>query len=299
MLPRMDETASIFEHRVPTRDGLSLYCREYRPSRPSSAPAVLCLPGLTRNSRDFASLAEWLAVTHRVLTPDLRGRGLSDHDPNWRNYQPMTYVGDIGTLLAALAAPRVIVIGTSLGGLLAMMMAAMLPNALAGVVLNDIGPEVDKVGTDRIAGYVGKLPPVVTWQDAAAQARLIHGRAMPDFTDADWLRFVQCTYRDDGTGHPRLDMDLRIGDAMREAAGPLPDLWPLFRLLAKVPTLAIRGATSDILSAATFARMQQENPDLQVLTVPNRGHTPTLDEAVCRGAIRALLERIPPVAAAG
>lgn len=297
MLRRMDESTAIVEHRVPTRDGLTLFCREYLPVQPSAAPTVLCLPGLTRNSRDFASLAEWLARTHRVLAPDLRGRGLSDHDPNWKNYQPMTYVGDIGTLLTTLATPRVIVIGTSLGGLLAMMMAAMLPGVLAGVVLNDIGPEIDRTGTDRIAGYVGKLPPVVTWQDAAAQARLIHGPAMPDFTDEDWMRFVHCTYRDDGTGHPRLDMDPRIGDAVRETAGPVPDLWPLFRLLAKVPTLAIRGATSDILSAETFARMQQEKPDLQVLTVPNRGHTPTLDEPICRGAIRALLDRVLPPAA--
>jgi pimeloyl-ACP methyl ester carboxylesterase len=290
MLPRRDESPGIVEHRVPTRDGLSLYCREYRPLRPTSAPTVLCLPGLTRNSRDFTSLAEWLAASHRVLTPDLRGRGRSDHDPNWRNYQPMTYVGDIAALLTALAAPNVVVIGTSLGGLLAMMMAAMLPGVLAGVVLNDIGPEVDKSGTDRIASYVGKLPPIVTWQDAASQSRLIHAAALPDFMEEDWLKFARCTYRDDGAGRPVLDMDPHIGDAMRDAAGPLPDLWPLFRLLGKVPTLAIRGATSDILSPATFARMQQEKPDLQRLTVPNRGHAPTLDEPMCRSAIRALLD---------
>ena len=299
MLPGMTDSGSVVEHRVPTQDGLSLYCREFLPPRPSSAPAVLCLPGLTRNSRDFAGLAEWLAGTHRVLTPDLRGRGRSDHDANWKNYQPLTYVGDIAVLLAGLGAPRVVVIGTSLGGLLAMMMAAMLPKVLAGVVLNDIGPEIDKSGTDRIAGYVGKLPPVVTWQDAASQARLVHAAALPDFTEDDWLRFARCTYRDDGAGRPVLDMDPRIGDAMREAAGPLPDLWPLFRLLNPVPTLAIRGATSDILSAATLSRMQQEKPDLQVLSVPNRGHTPTLDEPPCRGAIRALLERIAPVADEG
>jgi len=293
----MVESAATVEHRVPTRDGLMLFCREYRPLQSSAAPTVLCLPGLTRNSRDFSSLAEWLARTHRVLAPDLRGRGLSDHDPNWKNYQPLTYVGDIGTVLTALSTPRVIVIGTSLGGLLAMMMAAMLPGVLAGVVLNDIGPEIDKTGTDRIADYVGKLPPVVTWDDAASQARLIHGPAMPDFSQEDWLEFVHRTYRDDGTGHPRLDMDPRIGDAMRETAGPAPDLWPLFRLLRDVPTLAIRGEMSDILSAATLARMQQEKPDLQVLSVPNRGHAPTLDEPECRGAIRALLERVTPAVA--
>lgn len=287
------EVVTAAEHRVRTPDGLSLYCREYRSTEPSHAPTVLCLPGLTRNSRDFTPLAEWLAATHRVLTPDLRGRGRSDHDPNWHNYQPMTYVGDIGALLAALGVSRVVVIGTSLGGLLAMMMAAMLPGVLAGVVLNDIGPEIDKSGTDRIAGYVGTLPPVVSWQDAAAQSRLIHHAALPDFTADDWLHFAQCTFRDDGRGRPILDMDPHIGDAMRETTVPPPELWPLFRRLDDVPTLAIRGAMSDILSPATFERMQQEKPDLEVLTVPNRGHAPTLDEPICRRAIRALLERIP------
>lgn len=290
----MADTATWLEHRIAAADGLSLYCREYLPKGevPAAAPAVLCVPGLTRNCRDFESLALWLSTTHRVLTPDLRGRGRSDYDPDPRRYQPLTYVGDIATMLQALGVRRVFWIGTSLGGLLAMLMASMRPGLLAGAVLNDVGPEIDPAGAARIAGYVGRLPPVRSWEDAAAQARLVNGVALPDFTDADWMRFARCAYRDDGTGRPVVDMDPRIGDAVREAAGPAPDLWPMFRALLPVPTLAIRGASSDILSAATLARMCEIKPDLETLVLEGRGHAPTLDEPACRAAIAALLARV-------
>lgn len=281
------------EHWIVLRDGLRMYCREYGPQH-RSRPALLCLPGLTRNSRDFDGLAASLADRWRVLTPDLRGRGRSDHDPNWRQYQPMTYVADIGELLQQLGEPRVVVIGTSLGGLLAMLMAALHPAALAGAVLNDIGPELEASGLARIATHVGRLPPVSTWDEAAAQARFVNGAALPDYTDQDWRRFARATYRDDGTGRPVLDMDPRIGDAMREApVGAAPDLWPLFGMLSGVPVLALRGETSDILSPATFAKMSAIKPDLRTLTVPRRGHAPTLDEPECREAIREFLEAMP------
>jgi pimeloyl-ACP methyl ester carboxylesterase len=294
MLQRMADAAHWLEHRIPVADGLSLYCREYRPRGdvPAASPAVLCIPGLTRNSRDFEALALWLSTTHRVLTPDLRGRGRSDYDPDPRRYQPLTYVGDLTTMLQALGAQRVFWIGTSLGGLLAMLMAAMRPALLAAVVLNDVGPEIDPAGAARIAGYVGRLPPVRTWEDAAAQARLVNGLALPDFTDDDWMRFARRAYRDDGAGHPIVDMDPRIGDAVRETAGPAPDLWPVFRALASVPTLAIRGALSDILSAQTLAKMREVKPNLETLVLEGRGHAPTLDEPACRSAIRALLEQV-------
>jgi pimeloyl-ACP methyl ester carboxylesterase len=294
MLRRMAEPAHWLEHRIPSADGLSLYCREYRPPGEvaATAPTVLCVPGLTRNCRDFEPLALWLATSHRVLTPDLRGRGRSDYDPDPSRYQPLTYAGDLATILQALGAQRVFWIGTSLGGLLAMLMAAMRPGQLAGVVLNDIGPEIDPAGAARIAGYVGRLPPVRSWEDAAAQARLVNGVALPDFTDEDWMRFARCAYRDDGAGRPVIDMDPRIGDTVRGTAGPAPDLWPVFRALAPVPTLVIRGALSDILSASTLARMREVKPDLETLVLEGRGHAPTLDEPACRVAIRALLERV-------
>ena len=277
------------EHFVTLRDGLRMYCREYGVAD-AEHPAVLCLPGLTRNCRDFEALARWLAVTHRVLTPDLRGRGRSDFDPVWKNYQPLTYATDVGELLDALVAPRVTIVGTSLGGLIAMILALLKPGCLAAVTLNDVGPELDPAGLARIAGYVGKLPPVVTWEDAASQARLVNGAALPDFAAADWMRFARAAYRDDGAGRPVLDMDPRIGDAIREANGPTPDLWVLFRALGSVPTLVLRGELSDLLSSATLAKMQAAKPDLRAVVVPRRGHAPTLDEAECRAAIRSLLE---------
>ncbi len=290
----MNDMPAFVEHFVTLRDGLKMYCRAYGVANANRArPTVLCLPGLTRNSRDFEPLARELAGRWRVLTPDLRGRGRSGHDPNWRQYQPTTYVADVGELLQQRGEPRVVVIGTSLGGLIGMLMAALNPAALAGLVLNDVGPEVDPAGLARIATYVGKLPPVQSWEEAAAQARQVNGAALPDYTDADWMRFARATYRDDGHGRPVLDMDPRIGDAVREVpTAAAPDLWPLFGMLARVPTLAIRGASSDILSAATLARMAQVKPDLRTLLVPNRGHAPTLDEPVCLAAIRSFLESI-------
>jgi pimeloyl-ACP methyl ester carboxylesterase len=282
----------IHDHRLRAADGLELFVREYLPDAPAAGPPVLCVPGLTRNHRDFEALATDLARTHRVLTPDLRGRGNSGWDPNPANYQPLVYVGDLVMLLAALGAIKVFWIGTSLGGLLGMMTAAMRPGLLVGAVLNDIGPEIDPAGAARIASYVGQLPPVRSWADAVAQAKQIHGPSLPDFTDADWLRFARCTYRDGADGVPVPDMDPRIGDAVRTSPAPLPDLWPLFRALATVPTLVIRGALSDILSTATLERMQREKPDLETLVLPGRGHAPTLDEPEARAAIRRLLDRV-------
>jgi pimeloyl-ACP methyl ester carboxylesterase len=163
---------------------------------------------------------------------------------------------------------------------------------LAAAVLNDVGPEIDPAGLARIAGYVGQLPPVQTWADAAAQARLVNGSALPDFTAADWARFARCTFRDDGHGRPILDMDPNIGVATRSASGPTPNLWPVFHAFVKLPTVVIRGAISDILSAATVTKMLEIKPDLVSVTVPNRGHAPTLDEPECRAAIRALLDSL-------
>jgi pimeloyl-ACP methyl ester carboxylesterase len=288
----MNDTSGYLEHFVTLRDGLRMYCREYGAAQ-RHGPALLCLPGLTRNCRDFESLARGLSNQWRVLTPDLRGRGRSDYDRVYQNYQPLTYVADVGELLLQRAESRVVVIGTSLGGLIAMLMGALNPTVLAGVVLNDVGPELNPVGLARIGAYVGELPPVRTWEDAAAQARLINGSALPDYTHEDWMRFAQATYRDDGRGTPVADMDSRIGDAMREApGGAAPDLWPLYGRLASVPTLAIRGETSDILSPATFTMMKERKPDLRTLLVTSRGHAPTLDEPICRAAIRSFLETI-------
>jgi pimeloyl-ACP methyl ester carboxylesterase len=166
-------------------DGLNLYCRVYASAQQQN-PTVLCLPGLTRNSRDFAVLAAHLATRYRVLTPDLRGRGRSDHDPHWQNYHPGTYLADIWALLQAQPSGRIAVIGTSLGALLAMAMAAERPETVAGIVLNDAGPEIDPAGLARIAQYVGKQAPVNSWSEAVAYTRAVYGEALPGLSEEQW-----------------------------------------------------------------------------------------------------------------
>lgn len=272
-------------------DGLQLYYRDY-PSLASTHAPVLCLPGLTRNSRDFETLALHLQRRRRVLSPDLRGRGRSQYDPHWNNYHVGTYVADLALLLAAAVAPRVVVIGTSLGGILAMLLATTSAPSLVGVVLNDIGPEVAPAGATRIAAYVGRAAPVTSWSAAAEQARAINAAAFPDGTEADWLAFAHRNYVETD-GAIRVDMDPRIGDAVRAAsAGAAPDLWAVYPALTALPTLAIRGELSDVLSVETFERMQREKPDLRRLTVPRRGHAPTLDEPQCVAAIDAFLSAL-------
>jgi pimeloyl-ACP methyl ester carboxylesterase len=273
-------------------DGLRLYYRDYPAATPGRLP-VLCLPGLTRNCRDFESTAVRLQHTRRVLSADLRWRGCSQYDPNVMNYHPGTYVGDLARLLADAGVERVILFGTSLGGILSMLIAATTPQVPAAVILNDIGPEVAQEGLQRIASYVGRHGPVRNWQEAAEQMRAMYGVAMPDASDADWLAFARRSYSE-VDGVPRLDVDAGVGEAVRAApAGAAPDLWPVFAALRPLPTLAIRGGLSDVLSGATFDRMAREKPDLERLTVSRRGHPPLLDEPECVAAIDDFLARLP------
>lgn len=273
-------------------DGLRLYYRDYAAAEPGRLP-VMCLPGLTRNCRDFEGTALRLQRTRRVLSPDLRGRGRSQYDPQWQNYHPGTYVADLARLLADAGVERVILLGTSLGGLLSMILSATAPQVPAAVILNDIGPEVAPEGLQRISAYVGRSGPVRNWEEAAAQMRATYGLAMPDAGEEDWLAFARRSFTE-VDGVPRLDVDPGVGEAVRAApAGAAPDLWPLFAALKPVPTLAIRGELSDVLSAATFDRMAAEKSDLQRLTVARRGHPPLLDEPECVVSIDAFLASLP------
>jgi pimeloyl-ACP methyl ester carboxylesterase len=273
-----------------SHDGLRLCARIYAgPNR--SAPTVLCLHGLTRNSRDFEDLAPHLQRHYRVIVPDLRGRGFSARDPNPQNYQPVVYVQDILALLGAVGAPRVAVVGTSLGGMLAMMLGFSHPARIAGIVLNDVGPEIDPVGMERIKQYAGRLPPARTWKVAVAQTVAVYGDAWPGLAPDRWAALARRGYREDAVGEVELDADPNIGEALRAAPAATLNLWPLWGALRNIPTLAIRGARSDILSAATFARMKRENPSLQQLEVANRGHVPLLDEPECIAALDAFLSR--------
>ncbi len=265
--------------------------RDYAgPPRASRVPA-LCLPGLTRNARDFESLALELAHTRRVLSPDLRGRGLSAPDPQPANYHPGTYLRDVLALLADAEAPRVLAIGTSLGGLLTLLLAAAKPESLAAAILNDIGPVVEQAGLARIRGYVGKSTPMRGWSEAAAACRAANQAALPDLSDDDWLAFARRCCVESADGQTRFDYDPRIAEPFA-GAGATPaaaDPWQLWAPLERIPTLVIRGAHSDILSAATLAEMLRRKPDTLAVTVPNRGHAPLLDEPEARAAIRSFV----------
>ena len=276
------------EYWFDSHDGLRLYSRVYA-SAAADAPVVLCLHGLMRNSRDFGELAVHLAARHRVIVPDIRGRGLSARDRNFNNYQIPVYLQDVLTLLAGLGAAQASIIGTSMGGLMAMLLAATQPKLVSRIVLNDVGPEVDPRGLERIRGYAGRAAPVRSWAEAAAQVRADYESAWPNLSDARWDEIARLSYRASAQGVPEVDADPLIGEPLRNTSAAAPDLWPFWGALAHVPTLAIRGAHSDVLSAATLQRMQRTKPDLEVLTVANRGHAPLLDEPECVAGIDAFL----------
>ncbi len=268
-------------------DGLTLYARDYQHAAPKAT--VLCLHGLTRNSADFAHLCDQLNDDYRLVSVDQRGRGLSDYDPDPANYNPQVYVRDMLTLLDHLQLGRVTVIGTSMGGVITMALAATAPNRLEAVVLNDIGPEIDPVGIERIRGYVGKLSPVGDWEDAAAQVRATNALAFPDYTAADWLGFARNVYREGDDGVPVPAYDPAIAQSLSENRATA-DMWPLFDCLKDARAMVIRGATSDILAPACVAEMQRRRPDLVTVEIPNRGHAPMLDEPQALVAIRGFLD---------
>jgi pimeloyl-ACP methyl ester carboxylesterase len=276
------------EYWYDSQEGLRLFARVY-PAPAAAAPTVVCLHGLMRTGRDFEELATHLAAHSRVIVPDVRGRGLSARDPNFNNYQIPIYLTDLLRMLAGLAAVRVTLIGTSMGGLMAMVLAAMQPDVVAGIVLNDVGPEVDPAGLARIRGYAGKAPPVRDWAGALAQVRAVYGAALPGLDDARLMELARAGYREDEHGVPQPDADPLIAEPLKDTSGAAPNLWPLWAAIARVPMLAIRGAQSDILSEAALARMQREKPDLRTLSVANRGHAPLLDEPECIAAIEEFL----------
>jgi pimeloyl-ACP methyl ester carboxylesterase len=276
------------EYWFESHDGLRLFSRVY-PGPAAGAPVVLCLHGLMRNGRDFGKLAAHLAERYRVIVPDVRGRGFSARDPDFRNYQIPVYLQDLTTLLTHLGAPRVAIIGTSMGGLMAMVLAASAPQWLTAIVLNDVGPEVDPAGLERIRGYAGKAAPVRDWTEAVAQLRATYGIVWPDLSDERWEELVRLSYRENAGGTPEVDADPSIGELLRDTRAAAPDLWPLWQTLTRVPMLAIRGAHSDVLSASTLERMLRGHAGLKTLTVANRGHPPLLDEPECIAAIDEFL----------
>ena len=270
----------------PSDDGLRLYARDYPGPRPGS-PAVMCLPGLTRNSKDFDELAGHLSQRYRVVCPDQRGRGRSQRDPDATRYRPDRYLADMITLLNVLAVDTLTVIGTSLGGMMGILMMATHPQRVGALVVNDMGPEIDPVGIARIISYVGKTAPVANWADAAAQTALLNGIAFPAYDDARWAAMARKLYVQEGA-KPVLDYDPAISSGLNSGSAT-PDLWPLFDMLPDNPILVVRGATSDILSVATLAEMTRRRPSLQTVSVAGVGHAPMLDEPESLGAIVSFL----------
>lgn len=278
------------DHLWWSADGLRLHARVYGEN--SAGLPILCLPGLTRNARDFEVLAPLLAQTNPVYALNLRGRGESAYAKDSLTYVPLTYAQDVAAMLDAAGIDRFISIGTSLGGIVTMLLAAMLPGRLAGAVFNDVGPEIDATGLARIRTYVGQSGSEPTWVHAARSAADTHGVAYPDWQIDDWLRFVKRTHRVTPEGRIVADYDPNIAQPFRVPGGESGgDLWPAFAALKTVPTLIVRGGESDILAASTAQMMLDRLDSGTLITIPGTGHAPTLDEPAAQTAITALVAR--------
>ncbi|MDF2366002.1 alpha/beta hydrolase [Sneathiella sp.] len=281
------------ENYYPSPDGLKLYYREY--GSDETAVPLLCLSGLTRSSLDFHDFAERYSKTRKVYTLDYRGRGRSAYDTDYKNYNPQTYLGDIFAFLTAKGIEKALFVGTSLGGLLTIAMAGLAKNFIAGAILNDVGPEVDKSGSSRILDYVGKDVRFVSLEEAAAEQKRIYGGALPDISDEDWLGQSETTFiYDEAAKNYRFNYDLSLARALADQLNSEEqvDLWPFFKELGDLPVLAIRGALSDVLSAEVFARMQEEDPDMEALTLENRGHVPLLNEPEALAKLDEFIARV-------
>ena len=273
-----------------SRDGLQLYYRDY--AGPADRPPLLMLHGLTRNSRDFEYIAGRYAGDWRVIAVDFRGRGHSQYDPNSANYRPPTYAMDILQLLDELGIDRAVFMGTSLGGLVTMIVATVAPDRIAGVLLNDVGPQLNMVGIDRIKSYVGKPIIFRDWDEAASALRNRHQTIQPGYTDEQWNHYTRRVLRETERG-VEFDYDMRIAEPFDAAnSGEAPDIWPYYRALAGRPILVLRGEHSDLLTDDALARMATEIPDVETVIVLGVGHAPDLDEPEAVAAIDRLLERV-------
>lgn len=263
---------------------------------PRNAPlTVLCLHGLTRNGRDFEVLANHLSTDYRVITADQRGRGRSQWDPDPSNYKIPVYAKDMICLLDQLRLERVVLIGTSMGGLISMTLGVSQPARVQGIVLNDIGPEIPAAGVRRLREALNTPAEISTWSDAAQRAKWVNAQAFPEYGPSDWDAFARRTYTEDATGRPVPAYDPAILKALDEPSdpdAPPRTMWPLWTQLASIPMLAIRGEISDFLSAEILENMGARHPNLTALTLPNRGHAPMLDEPASVVAIDRFLESL-------
>lgn len=274
------------------RDGLRLHFRDY--PGPNDQPPLLCLPGLTRNARDFEAFAERWSPRFRVIAVDYRGRGESELDPDPSRYVPLTYAHDVIALLDHLGVADAIFVGTSLGGLVTMLIAAMEDERIAGALLNDIGPEIAPEGIERIRTYVGKPASFGSFAEAGATMMARAGDVYPRWGAAEWERFARrCCREDEGAVVYDYDMGIALPFAAANEAVQ-PDLWPWLDALKGKPVTILRGELSDLFAQNVAARMVDVlGEGAELVTVPEVGHAPSFDEPESVAALKRLLERVP------
>jgi pimeloyl-ACP methyl ester carboxylesterase len=280
---------------ITTQDGLKLHIIAYG-SRPAASLPVVCLPGLARTTADFNVLAMALATDplrpRYVVAIDSRGRGRSDFDRDPFNYNFATELADLLAVLTALDIGPAVFVGTSRGGILAMLLASVRPTAIAGVVLNDIGPVIEVQGMARIKGYVGHLPEPKSFADGADILRRLFAAQFPKLSDDDWTAFSRRAFKEqDGKLHPTYDVRIAMTLEGIDVEQPLQSLWTEFEALARVPVMVIRGANSDVLSPATVEAMRALRPDLDAIEVPDQGHAPLLADQETIGRVGAFIAR--------
>lgn len=279
-----------------SNDGLKLHFRDYSggegPDR-EGLPPVICLHGLTRNARDFAEVADRLAGKWRVIVPEMRGRGMSEYAADSATYNPLQYVQDLVALLEQEGIERFIAIGTSLGGLMTMLLAASDPDRIVAAVLNDIGPDVDGAGIERIREYVGQGRSYATWMHAARALQEVHGEAHPKFGIEQWLDMAKRSMVVQQNGRIGFDYDMKIAEPFADDDGAAPpDLWPALQALDERPVLFVRGERSDILTEATLEKMLARLPQASAVTIVGSGHAPLLTEPESVAAMDALFAKI-------
>ncbi len=281
------------EHFYKSSDGLDLYYRVY--GNATDRLPIVCLSGVTRNSGDFAEFSEVFSKDRQVFCLDYRGRGKSDWDPDYKNYNPQTYLGDIFVFLTTVQIEKAVFVGTSLGGLLCMGLSGLTPQYVAAVILNDVGPDISIEGSSRIAGYIGTDVRYQTIEEVAASQKASYSTVYPDVESEYWINTAHVGFKyDENDQNFKPNYDLAIGKALVEqTSGEQPiDLWAFFETMKAKPLLAIRGALSDVLSEETFQKMQTVNPEMQYLTLANRGHVPILNEPPALEKITEFLEKV-------
>jgi pimeloyl-ACP methyl ester carboxylesterase len=289
----MERMAVAMQHKDgwwQSSDGLRLHFRDY--AGPKDRLPVLCIPGLTRNARDFEHVAERIAGAHRVICVELRGRGESAFAVDPQSYNPLDYLNDLEELLTQLKLKKFIAVGTSLGGILTMLLAASKPGRVAGALINDIGPVIEPAGLDRIKSQVGRAQSWLTWVHAARDLGELQRDIYPDYNLVQWIALAKRLFKLNQNGRIVPDYDARIAEPMRGETAPAADLWPAWDALGNIPVTVLRGGLSDILSAKTARDMVKRLPNAKLVTISNVGHAPALDEAASLRAIDGLLKSV-------